>query len=91
MSYRKSSYKKYNRAHHKVMLMQFAKSLFHEDLFPYHYDLYDDYDNYDLYWKDYCPFGYVRNMGEYHQMKVLTLLRSLFIKTAKTVTEEMGW
>lgn len=90
MSYRKSSYKKYNRAHHKAMLLEFAKSLFHEDLFPDEYCHYSYGDDYD-YWEDDCPFGYIRNMGEYHQMKVLTLLRSLFIKTAKTVTEEMGW
>ena len=63
--------------------------LFHEEYRDW--DDWDEYGPWGIDWYDYMGSGIVHNMNEYHQMKVLTLLRKFDIPTARYTTEERGW
>lgn len=58
-----------------------------------HYSWYDDeweawgHDD----WYNYYGNGHVNDMGEYHLMKLLTLLRKLDITTARDRAKSNGW
>ena len=51
----------------------------------------DEFGPWGIDWWDYAGSGHVRNMGELHQMNLLTLLRSLNVKTARKIADSNGW
>lgn len=86
MSWRRSIYTGYNRSEQKEK-HHWVDLLFEE----YYYEFYPDDNELDTYWMYYGIPGYCDTMGEYHQMKVLTLLRSLSIRYASVSADERGW
>lgn len=89
MSLRALRHKAFNRAKELEEVNAFWQSLFYEDM--HDCDWWDD-DYLSWYrWDDYMGSGSVENMEQYHQMHLLTLLRSLAIRTARDKTSEYGW
>ncbi len=85
MSLRRYANKSYNRAEVKEELYWL------DFLFPEEDCWYDDWEEYDYGWYYYGAPGYVGSMDEYHTMRVLTLLRSLNIRTAGAEATDRGW
>lgn len=91
MSYGRKSYKFYNRAGVKQEYY-WLDLLYPDDDYDRWGELYDD-DDYDYRYYSYhddLP-GAVKSMDQYCQMKVLTLLRSLNIISAREEAGEYGW
>jgi hypothetical protein len=86
MSLRRKKYPVYNRMEEKEETFYWME-LLDQEVYSW-YD--DDFDG--IYWWDYygAP-GYVGSMDEYHQMRVLTLLRKLSIGNARVIVTERGW
>lgn len=55
------------------------------------WDDWDEYGSWGIDWWDYPSSGVVNNMNEYHQMRLMTLLRKLNIRTAKEEANSWGW
>jgi hypothetical protein len=86
MSWKK--FKKYNRNAEQEEI-NFQWGLYCDDAYSDGYQGWED--NFwfgDMY---YYYYDNPQNMGEYHQFKLLTLLRLLHIKPTKQVLEERGW
>ncbi len=89
MSWRRKDNNKYNRSEE----VEYWLTLIEEEVYwhcPWQHDWDDDY-TWEHPWWDYYGGGAVNSMNEYHQMKVLTLLRKLNVKTATVVIKERGW
>lgn len=88
MSWRSRKSNKYNRAedHHEYWL-----TLIQEQYDEYNCWWWMDWDDDEHWWDYYGRPGYVANMEELHKMKLLTLLRSLNIKSTIPVLKEAGW
>ena len=63
--------------------------LFQED--NHEWDDFDEFGPWGIDWWDYPGSGSVHSMDEYHQMKVLTLLRKLGIGNARLLVKDRGW
>ena len=87
MSLRRTKWPSYNRMEAKEETFYWME-LFAEDHYGWHDDWPDD-SAWDWYY--YGAPGYLGSMDEYHQMKVLTLLRKLSIGTAKATADDRGW
>lgn len=90
MSLRNRLNKSYNRAEEKDQYY-WLDLIFPEDDYHDHGYCCEICDNPWFSHYDYYGSGWINNMNEYHQMKVLTLLRSLNIKTAHTEAQDRGW
>lgn len=90
MSCRKNSYKYYNRAKIKEDYFYWLDLILDDE---YYIDDWDCCEWCDSAWFDMYSGtnGYVKNMDQYHRMKVLTLLRSLHLNTATEEAGERGW
>lgn len=90
MSCRKYSHKEYNRAEAKEEHFYWLDLVFQDDG---HYDEWYCCEECSNPWFNYYDgmYGEVSSMDQYHQMKVLTLLRSLDIRTANEEAQERGW
>ena len=88
MSLRALRHKVFNRAKELEDVNAFWQSLFHEDI--NNCDWWDD-DDYWYRWDDHMGSGSVSSMEQYHQMHLLTLLRSLAIRTARDEANDSGW
>lgn len=88
MSLRAIRHKVFNRAKELEDLNVFWQSLFYEDMYERNW-WYDD-DDYGTWWS-YDGSGSVTSMEQYHKMHLLTLLRSLAIRTAKEEANSYGW
>lgn len=89
MSLQASRVKRFNRSELKEAL----KRLFQLDIDEAFEDPWYCCDECSSPWfrDDYAGYGYVASMEEYHQMHLLTLLRSLTINTATEEADEHGW
>jgi hypothetical protein len=86
MSWRSDRTDKYNRSEHNEYWLQIVEQET-DCWYPYYWD-----DEDHSWWSYYGERpGYVGSMDEYHQMKVLTLLRKLNIRTASGLAYERGW
>lgn len=88
MSLRRKKFPTYNRMEVKEETYYWLELLFQEETSDW-----NDWDEYGwgIDWWDYAGSGSVRNMNEYHQMRLLTLLRKLNIRTAREQVNSMGW
>lgn len=92
MSWNRHIFKSYNRQNIKEETHYWQELFNHDDdhfYWWYHWDGEDMFSWADLY--QYDGDGKCYSMDEYHQMHLLTLLRSLNIKTAAEKTLERGW
>lgn len=88
MSLRRKKYPTFNRMQVKEETFYWLE-LFQCD--PYEWDYWDEYGSWGIDWWDYPGSGSVDNMNQYHQMKLLTLLRKLDIRTAREEANSNGW
>ena len=89
MSWRRKDNNKYNRSEEVEYWLTIVEEQVYWDC-PWMHD-WDDDDIWDHPWWNYAGGGHVENMNEYHQMKVLTLLRKLNISAARTEAKARGW
>lgn len=88
MSWQSNKYFGYNRDDDKEEF-QYWLELFNQE---HYYDpIANLWDEDCDWWYYYGAPGYVGSMDEYHQMKVMTLLRKLNIKSAIELAKEKGW
>lgn len=89
MSWRSRKSNKYNRSEE----VEYWLTLIEEQEYSYcpWFDDWDDDFTWEHAWWHYSGGGYVHNMDELHKMKLLTLLRSLNIKSTIPVLKEAGW
>lgn len=91
MSLRRRDNKKYNRSEEEdnkwAIINSYDDKLDYYDGWEWHFD---EFGFWELEWYAGMP-GSVANMEEFHQMKLLTLLRFLSIGEAKHKTDSMGW
>jgi hypothetical protein len=88
MSLRRKKFPTYNRMEFKEETFYWMELLFQEE----HHE-WSDWDEYGwgIMWWDYDGGGVVQSMDELNQMRLMTLLRSLNIKTARKIANERGW
>lgn len=87
MSWKK--FKKYNR-NAEIEQVNIAWNFYCEEAYSGGYERWEE----DWWWTDMHDYYYgdnPQNMGEYHQLKLLTLLHRLYIKPAKDALQYQGW
>ena len=90
MSLRSRYNKSYNRAEAKEENFYWLDIIFQDD--DHHNEWYCCEECSSPWFNMYCGMpGEVLSMDQYHQMKVLTLLRSFRIHAATEEAEERGW
>ena len=89
MSLRRKKFPTYNRMEVKEELFYWLELLFQEE--QHDWNDYDEFGPWGIDWWDYAGSGHCQDMGEYHKMHLLTLLRKFNIRTAKELANSHGW